>query len=177
MPARRWRFRFLLRGGLGPSSSSSCDVPLLTLVGGGCDVVDSQGTFYGMGGAGAAGACMLRPGFNGVGTSVAINQAQWDGGLTCGKCVRITGTGAGLGMTPIKGPIFATIDNLCPECKYGDIDLGLGGDGRWQINWDFVPCGRRSLRGGDLDWSEAEALVASWEASSSSPAIAEEGSQ
>jgi hypothetical protein len=110
----------------------------------------------------------LRPGFNGVGTSVATNQAQWDGGLTCGKCVRTTGTDAGLGVTPTKGPTFATTDNLCPECKCGDTDLGLGGDGRWQVNWDFVPCGRRqssSLRGGngngDLDWSKAEALVAS----------------
>jgi hypothetical protein len=97
---------------------------------------------------------MLQRGFNGVGVTVAINAAQWDGGAACGKCVRITGSGEGLGTTPIYGPLFATIDNLCPECKFGDIDLGLGGDGRWRIDWDFVPCGRRSLRGAETTWPQ-----------------------
>lgn len=111
-----------------------------------------DGTFYGAGGNGAQGACMLQPGFNGVGTTVAINQAQFEGGNACGKCVRITGKGEGLGMTPIMGPIYATIDNLCPECKHGDIDMGLAGDGRWKIDWEYVSCGEaggqpRRLRG------------------------------
>ena len=84
--------------------------------------------------------CMLNPGFNGVGITVAMNGAQFGDGSTCGKCIMATGSGSGLGTTPIVGPIYATIDNLCPECKYGDVDFGLGGDGRWQINWDFVDC-------------------------------------
>jgi hypothetical protein len=29
---------------------------------------------------------------------------------------------------------------LCPECQHGDIDLGLNGDGRWRIRWEFVSC-------------------------------------
>lgn len=40
------------------------------------------------------------------------------------------------------GPIYATVDNLCPECAFGDIDLGLGGDGRWEMQWDFIDCGK-----------------------------------
>lgn len=109
-----------------------------------------QGTFYGAGGAGKAGACMLNPGFNGVGLTVAMNSAQFDGGMSCGKCIMATGTGSGLGTTPLMGPIYATIDNLCPECKYGDVDFGLGGDGRWQINWDFIDCGTARASGSSL---------------------------
>ncbi|EKU21787.1 hypothetical protein NGA_0225800 [Nannochloropsis gaditana CCMP526] len=122
---------------------------------------DGDATFYGQGGAGQGGACMLERGFNGVGITVAINQAQWDGAGSCGKCIKLTGNGDGSGMTPVVGPIYATVDNLCPECSFGDIDLGLGGDGRWQAHWDFVDCGEarsgwssvpgqrlRNLRGG-----------------------------
>jgi hypothetical protein len=105
-----------------------------------------QGTYYGAGGNGNRGACMISVG----GPTVAINQAQWAGGSNCGKCVRITGQGAGAGANPIYGPIYAIIDNECPECKFGDIDMGLNGDGRWRITWDFVPCGKRLLRGGDM---------------------------
>ena len=93
---------------------------------------------------------MLNPGFNGVGITVAMNQAQYEGGGACGKCIRATGSGGGLGTTPIIGPIYATVDNLCPECKFGDIDFGLGGDGRWQINWDFVDCGEARSAGSNL---------------------------
>lgn len=48
-----------------------------------------QATFYGQGGAGQGGACMLERGFNGVGITVAINQAQWDGAGSCGKCIKV----------------------------------------------------------------------------------------
>eukprot|EP00952_Eustigmatos_sp_NYUAD-ZCMA_P009748 40240-Eustigmatos_ZCMA.PRE.1 len=37
-----------------------------------------DGTFYGAGGAGGSGACMLQPGFNGVGITVAMNVAQYE---------------------------------------------------------------------------------------------------
>jgi hypothetical protein len=101
---------------------------------------DGEGTFYGDGGAGEHGACMLKRGFNGVATTVAINKPQYADGQACGKCVLISGKGVGSGQTPIIGPMLATIDNECPECAFGDIDLGLGGDGRWKISWDFVEC-------------------------------------
>lgn len=102
---------------------------------------NGDGTFYGAGGNGAAGACFIQPGSMGIGVTVAMNGAQFPG--SCGKCVRITGTGTGqggVGSTPIYGPVYALVDNECPECHYGDIDMGLSGDGRWKINWDFVSC-------------------------------------
>jgi len=103
-------------------------------------------TFYGPGGAGANGACMLEVGFNGVGNTVAMNPFQYENGAACGKCVLIYPSTSGIGMTPVSEPIFATIDNLCPECKNGDVDIGLSGDGRWQSTWEFVDC-QKHLRG------------------------------
>lgn len=32
---------------------------------------------------------MLQRGFNGVGVTVAINQAQWEGSGNCGKCIKV----------------------------------------------------------------------------------------
>lgn len=32
------------------------------------------------------------------------------------------------------------VDNQCPECAYGSIDLALTGDGRWKIEWYPVEC-------------------------------------
>ena len=101
---------------------------------------EGDGTFYGNGGNGHFGACMLEPGFNNIGLTVAINREQFQDGMVCGKCVRIVGQGKGLGMTPILGPLYATIDNECSECHYGDIDIGMDGDGRWKIQWDFIDC-------------------------------------
>ena len=120
---------------------------ILTLLTRSVTSFDGSGTFYGDGGAGEKGACMLKRGFNGVATTVALNREQFEGGAHCGKCVEITGRGEGSGATPIIGPILATIDNECPECSFGDVDIGLGGDGRWKINWNFVDCHPRHLRG------------------------------
>lgn len=30
--------------------------------------------------------------------------------------------------------------NRCPECSWGDIDFGISGDGRWDVEWEFVAC-------------------------------------
>jgi hypothetical protein len=129
---------------------------------------EGDGTFYGAGGNGAQGACMLQPGFNGVATTVAMNHEQFEGGAACGRCVRVlgSGSGAGSGMTPIVGPIYAVVDNECPECRHGDVDMGLGGDGRWRIAWEYVSCdeargnGRRGLRGSPPSIEEQQAWLA-----------------
>jgi len=117
---------------------------LMTILSVGCLAVgamyEGDGTFYGAGGNGANGACMLQPGFNGIPQTVAINIEQYENGAVCGKCVRVEASSNGLGMTPILESFKATIDNVCPECHYGDIDIGSNGDGRWKIQWDFVPC-------------------------------------
>lgn len=115
-------------------------IMMMTAIAGIVGAFHGDGTFYGEGGHGAQGACMLSKEFNGVKKTVAINAAQWEDGKACGKCVLIQPTNRGIGTTPILAPIFATIDNLCPECQHGDIDLGLNGDGRWHIEWEFVPC-------------------------------------
>ena len=38
----------------------------------------------------------------------------------------------------------AIIDNKCPECKYGDLDLGTSGNGRWPLSWKKIRCPARS---------------------------------
>jgi hypothetical protein len=124
---------------------------------------NGDGTFYGQGGAGKQGSCLLDRGFNGVSITCAMNPHDYGDGSSCGRCVRIIGEGNGVGMTPIIGPLYATIDNLCPECKDGDVDLGLGGDGRWRIQWNFVSCQEartnRSLRSlSNKKWSSEKQL-------------------
>jgi len=101
---------------------------------------EGQATFYQIQPRSEFGACMLPKNFNNISNTVAMNAPQYENGLVCGKCVLIHPKGTGIGMTPIVEPIFATIDNECPECNFGDIDIGLPGDGRWEIKWDFVPC-------------------------------------
>ena len=32
------------------------------------------------------------------------------------------------------------VNNRCPECSHGDIDLNIAGDGRWKARWYAVPC-------------------------------------
>jgi uncharacterized protein YjdB len=68
-----------------------------------------------------------------------MNEAQYDSSLTCGACVEVTGS---------KGSLVIRIEDRCPECLYGDIDLSeeafpLIDDkikGRVPISWKFVPC-------------------------------------
>lgn len=57
----------------------------------------------------------------------------------CGACIEGTGTGGGSGATPI-GTFKAYVSDKCPECASGSLDFALTGDGRWDIEWSFVPC-------------------------------------
>ena len=34
----------------------------------------------------------------------------------------------------------AIIDNLCPECASGDLDMGQDNGGRWPLEWKFIDC-------------------------------------
>jgi expansin (peptidoglycan-binding protein) len=70
----------------------------------------------------------------------ALNAPQFMGSLVCGLCVKITGSGHGLGSNPINGQHIVFIKDLCPECKAGDVDLALNGDGRWNIQIQAVQC-------------------------------------
>lgn len=72
--------------------------------------------------------------------SAAMNQSQYANSKICGACVKITGK---------KGSVTVKIEDRCPECKKGDIDLNkkvfsridLIKNGRVPIKWKLVPCG------------------------------------
>lgn len=103
-------------------------------------------TYYGAGNdrRGACGGNGKSTGPGGI-TTVAINSRQWEGGANCGICIEGRGTGVGAGGNPV-GKFFAAVNNLCPECKYGDIDFALNGDGRWKVEWKRVDCASKSGR-------------------------------
>ena len=79
-----------------------------------------QGTFYGLS-SDNQGAC----GFSGNGANslglpwstgttltVAINDDQFSGGITCGMCIKFRGTGTGIGTQPIPQTWqYALVDN------------------------------------------------------------------
>lgn len=102
-----------------------------------------EGTYYGFRDRGFGHCSFHFNGFGGnyPGTPLAINAAQYTGATICGLCVRFRGTGGGAGGNPISSswqPGF--VCDQCPECKYGDLDLQWGGDGRWKIEWEPVQC-------------------------------------
>eukprot|EP00884_Botryococcus_braunii_P000762 jgi/Botrbrau1/10687/Bobra.139_2s0017.1 len=121
-----------------------------------------DGTFYGQqSGQNDAGACSYgRNSANtlglewsqGVKTFIALNQAQFNRSEACGQCIMYRGLGDSpkckspigektCGTTPIQSEWqMGLVDNLCPECSYGDIDLNLDGNGRWSVEWYAVPC-------------------------------------
>ena len=74
--------------------------------------------------------------------TAAINGKQIDNSLSCGLCAAVTYNN----KTEI-----VLIDNMCPECKHGDLDLSqqawekLTGNrnfGREKASWEFVTCDR-----------------------------------
>ena len=108
-------------------------------------------TFYNMDGKGdTEGACSFSDNFaatnnlpwtKGVAVTIALNDAQFASGAACGLCVRFRGTGTGLGTTPLSSAwTRGFVNNRCPECAPGDLDLNAGGDGRWKVEWVATPC-------------------------------------
>ncbi|MCG8700241.1 MAG: Ig-like domain-containing protein [Bacteroidales bacterium] len=99
------------------------------------DTFTGDGTFYGYGGGGN---CSFpypgKPALTG-----AMNQVQYNGSEMCGACVEVTGR---------KGTLMISIEDRCPECKHGDIDLSEDAfpyiddkiHGRVPISWKIVPC-------------------------------------
>jgi expansin (peptidoglycan-binding protein) len=92
-----------------------------------------EATFYGEGGLGHCGFTSVQPAYHG-----AMNHTDYDSSAACGTWVHIFGP---------KGDVVAFIDDECPECKEGDIDLGpntfdMVADrtlGRVPITWRYVP--------------------------------------
>lgn len=111
-----------------------------------------EATFYGHEeGQDAQGACSFSENFantnnlpwtKGISNTIALNDAQFANGAACGMCVMYQGTGEGIGTTPLATDKWyrGFVNNRCPECAHGDIDLNIAGDGRWKARWHAVPC-------------------------------------
>ncbi len=96
-----------------------------------------EATFYGI--AGVGGNCMLPSPSPWDTMAGAMNHVDYRNSEICGACVMVTG--------PLDS-VLIRINDQCPECKEGDIDLtpnafrriGPIELGRMPISWHFVPC-------------------------------------
>lgn len=99
------------------------------------DLFHGEATFYGYSGGGNCSyADPELPAMTG-----AINQQQYDSSEFCGVCAEVTGP---------EGSLIIRIEDRCPECAFGDIDMSEDAfplvakreDGRVPISWKIVPC-------------------------------------
>ncbi|BDA51120.1 hypothetical protein COCOBI_17-3400 [Coccomyxa sp. Obi] len=111
-----------------------------------------DGTFYGhQQGQDAQGACSFSENYanamnqawaDGAAITLALNRDNFDDSRGCGMCIMYRGIGGGIGVTPVSTTnwFMGIVNNICPECKSGDLDQNIDGDGRWRIEWYAVPC-------------------------------------
>jgi expansin (peptidoglycan-binding protein) len=101
-----------------------------------CDeVFTGEGTFYDYAGGGN---CSFENPNTPVYTG-AMNEEQYSNAITCGACIEVTGS---------LGTVTISIEDRCPECLYGDIDLSPSAfeliddltNGRVPISWKIVAC-------------------------------------
>jgi expansin (peptidoglycan-binding protein) len=102
-------------------------------------------TYFGPGGGGNCALDGPVPALYAGRIPVALNNPQYGNSEMCGACISGQGTGVGSGSTPVRGNFEAYVSDRCPECKSGDLDFGISGDGRWKITWKFVPCKAASM--------------------------------
>ena len=77
---------------------------------------------------------------------VAINSQQYNNSLSCGKCINIQYNNKN---------INAIITDICPECKFGDLDLFTETyntliqemPGRKYASWKFISCPNEIVNG------------------------------
>jgi expansin (peptidoglycan-binding protein) len=132
------------------SSNATTRLGIVTLVGGllmGAHVIASaqgnyqqthtgQGTFYGYGGGGN---CSF-PKPNDILTA-AMNHADYNTAQACGACAEVTN------LNTLQS-VVVRVDDRCPECAPGDVDLSQEafarispiGAGRIPISWKYVSC-------------------------------------
>lgn len=75
----------------------------------------------------------------------AINNAQWNNGLECGRCAQVTCLDPA--CTSKSSEIVYILDR-CPECAYGDLDVSPtvfrtitgSSPSRLKVQWNFVDC-------------------------------------
>jgi expansin len=98
-------------------------------------IYTGDGTFYGYS---EGGNCSFPNPSTPIYTG-AMNEIQYDNALTCGSCIAVTGE---------RGTLIISIEDRCPECKFGDIDLSTQAfamiadpiKGRVPISWKIVAC-------------------------------------
>jgi hypothetical protein len=69
-----------------------------------------------------------------------MNAPQYADGGVCGMCI------SGCFNDGSEKCFKAIVDNKCPECKSGDLDMGESGDGRWPLSWSFIPCPESAVK-------------------------------
>jgi hypothetical protein len=91
--------------------------------------------------------------YQGVSRTIAVNGAQYGGSAACGMCAEVWGSGklcdggvqgpdCGLGQqgNAIHERFLAVVTDELWERGYGDIDIGVQGDGKYPVQWKPVPC-------------------------------------
>lgn len=71
---------------------------------------------------------------------VAVGPDTYARSAGCGACLAATSAGVGAGADPPPAAFDAYIADECPKCAAGDLDLGVPGDGRWDVAWRVVDC-------------------------------------
>ncbi len=98
-------------------------------------VFTGEGTFYEYNGGGN---CSYPNPYTNL-PSGALNQSQYGSAQLCGACAEVTGE---------RGSLVISIEDQCPECQFGDVDLEKDAfpliadpiKGRVPIRWKLVPC-------------------------------------
>jgi len=101
-------------------------------------VYSGDGTAYTPGNAAIATACYGTLPKHGL-LRAAMAPAEFAGSALCGACAEVTGD---------AGTAIVFLDDLCPGCAAGDLDMteealtAVGGasSGRFPIHWRLVPC-------------------------------------
>lgn len=91
--------------------------------------------------------------YNGAVRTIAVNADQFGGSAACGMCVEVWGSGkmcdggvqghdCGLGQqhNAIQEKFLAVVTDELWERGYGDIDIGVHGDGKYPVKWKPVRC-------------------------------------
>lgn len=106
-----------------------------------------DGTAYTLGSVQSGNCNFMSSGFARAATDyAAINDAQWSGSLSCGRCASVRCVDARCRNS--SASVIVQILDRCPECKFGDLDLSpsvfqsLTGSSpsRYAIEWQFASC-------------------------------------
>jgi expansin len=95
-----------------------------------------KASYYGFSGSGN---CSFKPPSKPILTA-AVNSKQYNKASLCGACIQVIGS---------KDTVIVHVEDRCPGCKFGGIDLSKTAfatiddmaKGRIDVRWKVVPCG------------------------------------